>query len=107
LKGIINLNTQLFLAAILFAILDWIAVARNWKKVEYFSKPGVMITILAWLILIGNAHPGIIYFCFGIFFSLAGISFSCSQKNSFLQGWFHFYCPPGIYWGIESKCSPH
>jgi uncharacterized membrane protein YhhN len=84
------MNTELLLFAILFAILDWIAVACSWRKIEYFSKPGVMVIILAWLFLIGGTGQGIVWFWVGIFFSLAGDIFLMLPKEQFLAGLISF-----------------
>ncbi len=56
----------------LVAILDWIAVGRGWKRVEYFAKPAVMVLLLGWLVVTGLKAVPLICFAIGIVFSLAG-----------------------------------
>ena len=84
------MNTELLIAAMFLAILDWIAVGRKWKKIEYFTKPGVMVIVLSWLLLMGGTHPGIIWFCIAVFFSLAGDIFLMLPKECFLVGLISF-----------------
>ncbi|NTW43878.1 MAG: hypothetical protein HGB14_05450, partial [Anaerolineaceae bacterium] len=49
-------------SAFLLAILDWIAVLLAWKRVEYFTKPSVIILLLTWLILAGSQNPHLWWF---------------------------------------------
>ena len=101
------MNSDLLFVAILFAILDWIAVARKWNKVEYILRPGVMVIILAWLILIGGTRPGIVWFCIGIFFSLAGDIFLMLPKEQFLAGLVSFLAAHLSYiLGLNSNVPP-
>jgi uncharacterized membrane protein YhhN len=58
----------LFLAA----GLDWLAVARGWKTVEYFAKPAVMLLLLGWLLVTGLTPLPLLFFSLAIFFSLLG-----------------------------------
>src|SRR4051812_29735006 len=58
------------------AVVDWVAVARGWKKLEYAAKPGVMLALLAWLGLSAffnsaGAAP-LIWFAAGLLLSLVG-----------------------------------
>ena len=29
--------------ALVIAVVDWVAVAKEWKPLDYFAKPGVMV----------------------------------------------------------------
>ena len=40
---------EFLLLALIIAILDWIAVAKKWKRIEYFAKPATMLALLAWV----------------------------------------------------------
>jgi uncharacterized membrane protein YhhN len=42
----------IFLPAVLFAALDWVALIRGWKRVDYISKPAVIVALL---LAIGSA----------------------------------------------------
>ncbi len=54
------------------AVIDWIAVAKHWKALEYPATPGVILALLAWLISVGGLHGHIAWFAIGLAFSLAG-----------------------------------
>jgi uncharacterized membrane protein YhhN len=62
-----------FILFLLFAALEWVAVARGWKRVEYIGKPAPMLILLAFLAFAGGfGSPPLICFGLGIFFSLVG-----------------------------------
>jgi uncharacterized membrane protein YhhN len=52
----------------LMAILDWVAIAKGWKKVEYIAKPAAMLILLGCLLLAGvfGSLP-LICFALGMF----------------------------------------
>jgi len=54
------------------AALEWLAVARGWRKVEYFAKPGVMVLLLAWLVVAGGLRGPLFWFGLGVALSMAG-----------------------------------
>ncbi len=72
----------LFLAA----ILDWVAVARGWRRVEIFAKPAVMLLLLGWLIATGLKAVPLVLFALGIFFSMGGDVFLLAADKS--NRWF-------------------
>ena len=73
----------------LVAALDWVAVARKWKKVEYFAKPAAMLVLLGLLVWIGGLGvPAVVCFCMGITFSLAGDVFLMLSYARFSERWF-------------------
>ncbi len=73
----------------LVALLDWVAVAKNWKKVEYIAKPAAMLVLLGLLALVGNFRSlPLICFGLGIFFSLAGDVFLMISYARFSDRWF-------------------
>ncbi len=74
------------------AMVDWIAVARGWKRIEYIAKPSTMVLLFGWLALTGGfgATP-LVCFGLGIFFSLAGdvflmVSYARASNRWFLLG---------------------
>ena len=78
-----------FILLFLVALLDWVAVARNWKKVEYIAKPAAMLVLLGLLALVGNFRSlPLIWFGLGIFFSLAGDVFLMISYARFSERWF-------------------
>ena len=72
--------------AIFLAVLDWIAVAREWKKLEYFAKPATMLALLTFVIQNGGLSGGMIWFTLGLIFSLAGDVFLMLPKEQFIAG---------------------
>ena len=80
------MNFILFGAAIFLAVLDWIAVAGGWKKLEYFAKPATMVALVAFVIQNGGLSGGMIWFTLGLVFSLAGDVFLMLPKEQFIAG---------------------
>lgn len=77
----------LFLAA-LSAIVEWIAIYKNWRKVEYFAKPGTLVFLLAWLLLTGELMHGLVHwFSIGLLLSLIGDIFLLLSNE---RRWFLF-----------------
>jgi uncharacterized membrane protein YhhN len=75
-----------FIACLLVTFVDWLAVAKNWKSLEYLAKPAVMILLLAWLwtgIPFGKA---MVWFSLGLVFSLAGDILLLLPGSHFLPG---------------------
>jgi uncharacterized membrane protein YhhN len=72
--------------AFVLAVLDWIAVARGWKKLEYFAKPATMVALLAFVVQNGGLGGGMIWFTLGLIFSLAGDVFLMLPKEQFIAG---------------------
>ncbi len=64
-----------FGVACILAVLNWVTVARNWRKAEYVSKPATLIVVIiaAWLITRGPHDAWMArFFLPGLIFSLAG-----------------------------------
>lgn len=72
--------------ALIIAIVDWFAVAKNWKKLEYFAKPGVIILLIVWLLINGGYQSPTIYFLSGLLFSLVGDIFLMVPDEKFTAG---------------------
>jgi uncharacterized membrane protein YhhN len=78
-----------FILLFLVALLDWVAVAKSWKKIEYIAKPAVMLILLGLLALVGAFRSlPLICFSVGIFFSLAGDVFLMISYTRFSERWF-------------------
>ena len=83
------LTTLLFIAVLIAAVADWVAVAKGWKRIEYFAKPATMVLLFGWLSLArGFGAAPLIYFGLGIFFSLAGDIFLMVSYARFSNRWF-------------------
>lgn len=69
------------------AVLDWIAVAKGWKKVEYLAKPWTMAALFLVLAIVGRfSSLPLILFGLGILFSLAGDVFLMFSDRWFIPG---------------------
>ena len=67
--------------------LNWLAVARGWRRLEYVTKPAVMLALLAWLLAHGGPWPGpVVLFALGLVCSLAGDVALMLPRNLFLAG---------------------
>lgn len=80
----------IFGLAAIVALVDWLAVARDWRRVEMIAKPGVMVMLLAWLIATVGLSGRLAWFAAGLVFSLAGDIFLIPPRESFLSGLFAF-----------------
>lgn len=71
------------------AALDWLAVARGWKRVEALAKPGAMLVLLGLLGLVGGfgSVPRVCFFL-GICLSLAGDVCLLLSAVRFSNRWF-------------------
>jgi len=78
-------NYVLWLLAIV-SILDWIAVAKSIKKMEYICKPAVMLVLLLYLYLTTHFTNSVSWFAFGICFSLIGDIFLMLPRKQFMTG---------------------
>ena len=71
----------------LSAILDWYAVHKGWKKLEYFLKPVTMVFLFAFLFISTNGLEGIaLWFGIGIILSLAGDVLLMLPREQFIAG---------------------
>jgi uncharacterized membrane protein YhhN len=75
-----------FFLAVISAILDWIAIAKGWRQVGYFTKPGVMIFLLVWVGTQGGFHGPMLLFSLGLLSSLAGDIFLMLPHEQFIAG---------------------
>lgn len=71
---------------LLVAILDWVAVAKSFKPLEYLAKPGAMIVLIAWLASLGGLNPPAVWFTLGLVLSLAGDVFLMLPDEKFVAG---------------------
>jgi uncharacterized membrane protein YhhN len=78
-----------FVLLFLVAVLDWVAVTKNWKRVEYFAKPATLLILLGILVLVGGLDSlPLICFALGLFFSLGGDVFLLLSYARFSDRWF-------------------
>jgi uncharacterized membrane protein YhhN len=84
------MNFTLLALALIFAVIDWFAVEKKWKSIEYVFKPAVMIVMIIWLLQNGGFSDWMIWFVFGAVFSLTGDIFLMLSQNFFLAGLISF-----------------
>lgn len=87
-----SLATLLMVAAVLVAIIDWIAVATETKPVEYIAKPAVMILLIGAALAVdldqlGDlAMPVRITFVVALLLSLGGDVLLVAPRDWFIPG---------------------
>lgn len=88
-----------------FPLLDWVAISRQSKQLEYVAKLGTMICLIIWLWLVSGFRGSLIWFALGLVFSLAGDIFLMLPNERFKAGLVAFliaqisYCI-GFYTGF-------
>lgn len=58
--------------ALIFAILEFMAVSKNIRHLEYIAKPAVMVFLFLWLYTATALQGNALWFGLGLLFSLAG-----------------------------------
>jgi len=84
----------LLIPALALGIVNWIAVARTQKRVEYIVKPGTLILVIiaAWLLKRGADGRLASFFVLGLCFSLAGDVFlMLPGEQFFIPGLLSFF----------------
>ncbi len=84
----LTLPTVLIVLACLSALLEWLAIYKGWRKLEYFAKPGVMVFLFALLLVRGGIRSPLPWFGLGILLSLAGdvLLLLSNQRRGFILG---------------------
>ena len=109
--GVSLLGLSLSIAAI-----DWLAVAKSWKRIEFIAKPLMMVFLLAWLASF-SALPGpllhsplfkssLLWFALALVFSLAGDVFLMLPRViRSSPGWYLFcWLTSAISLGLTRVC---
>jgi uncharacterized membrane protein YhhN len=95
------------LVALIIAVVDWIAVARQWKTVEYIAKPGVMVALLIWLWSVGGFQGQLLWFAAGLVCSMAGDIFLMLPRERFVAGLIAFLLAHVAYlFGFNATFPP-
>lgn len=72
--------------ALVSAVLNWAAVEKKWKKLEYVVKPATMVILIIWFVMNGGLRGAAVWFVVGALFSLGGDIFLMLPSNLFLFG---------------------
>ena len=82
-----GLSTALVVGALALAVVDWVAVARDDRRLEYAAKPLTMVALIAAAVLLepvdGAARS---WFVVALVLSLAGDVFLMLPRNLFVPG---------------------
>jgi uncharacterized membrane protein YhhN len=60
------------IAAVIFAVLEALALQKNYPRLEVVAKPAVMLALFFWLWTSAGLNGALLWFGLGILFSLAG-----------------------------------
>jgi uncharacterized membrane protein YhhN len=72
---------------LVFAVTDWVAVSRGWRRVELVAKPAAMLVLLGVLVFVGGfGSLPLLCFALGVLFSLAGDVFLLLSDRFFIFG---------------------
>lgn len=77
----------LLAVAAVFAVADWIAVTREWKRVEYVCKPATLVLLIGVALALdpaSDAQRG--WFVAALVLSLAGDVFLMLPRDAFVAG---------------------
>jgi uncharacterized membrane protein YhhN len=80
------MSYSLLLISVSIAALDWLAVWKYWRWLEFLAKPGVMLALLGWLLIAGGWQGQMFWFALGLLFSLAGDVFLMLPQERFITG---------------------
>ncbi len=101
------MNYTWLAAAAVIAVLDWIAVERKIKPLEYFAKPGAMLALIIWLWQASAFQGNLLWFGLGLLFSLAGDIFLLLPREQFIPGLVAFLLAHVAYViGFNSEALP-
>lgn len=66
-----------------FAILDWVAVATRWKRLEYLAKPAALTALIGYAATGAHAYPWLLI---ALICSLLGDVFLMLPRDAFVPG---------------------
>jgi uncharacterized membrane protein YhhN len=81
----------LILIVVVAAIIDWIAILREWPRAKYITKPLVILLLLAWLFLFTGLKGETVLFAMALIFSVMGDIWLMIPGSYFLLGLVSFF----------------
>ncbi len=88
----------LLIAAFVFSMLNLLAVAKNWLRLEYIAKLAVMLALFFWLWTSTGLNGPLLWFGLGILLSLLGdMLLTISLDGLFLAGLVAFLLAHAAY----------
>ena len=77
----------LLAVAAVVAVADWVAVTREWKRVEYVCKPATLVLLIGVALTLDPAHDAQrAWFVAALVLSLAGDVFLMLPRDAFVPG---------------------
>ena len=75
------------ICAAFFAVGNWLAVARDFKLLEYICKPATTVALLATALSLDVSNTGAqVWLCVALLFSLGGDVFLMLPRDAFIPG---------------------
>jgi uncharacterized membrane protein YhhN len=78
--------TALFILTLALALIDWLAVWRSWKRVEWFAKPATLLALIAWFSFVGQWSSALAWFGVALILSLIGDIALLLPRRYFITG---------------------
>jgi uncharacterized membrane protein YhhN len=85
------------IVVLIFAVLDWIAVEKKWKVVEYIAKPATMLALLWLMGQTAGFRGAMLWFTVGVVFCLLGDIFLMLPRDMFIFGLLAFLIGQACY----------
>lgn len=86
-----NTFNALFLAALAFALLDWMSTWKGWKIRLYIAKPATLVFLALWSWSVSGWSNGFFWFGIGLLFALLGDVFLMLSPKFFMPGMIAFF----------------
>lgn len=96
----------LLILSFLLAALDWLAVTRNIRRLKLWTKPAVMVALIAWLWAAGGWVEPLPLFGLALVFSLAGDVLLMMPPRWFIWGLFSFLAAHIVYLAAFNPSQP-
>jgi uncharacterized membrane protein YhhN len=68
------------------AFLNWLAAEKDWKILDYITKPATMLALIAWMVFEVRISGPLIFFTLGLFFSMIGDVCLMLPREQFIAG---------------------
>jgi alkenylglycerophosphocholine/alkenylglycerophosphoethanolamine hydrolase len=76
----------LIVLGFIFAVLESLVLYKSWRKLEFVTKPAVMLCLFIWLYFTAGLGGSLLWFGLGIIFSLVGDVFLLFIDRFFMFG---------------------
>lgn len=77
---------MLIFITIILAILNWLAAEKDWKLLDYITKPATMLALIAWMVFEVHISGPLILFTLGFFSSMVGDVCLMLPREQFICG---------------------